>query len=158
MPFGLWSWMGPEESCKMGIQIRHRKGQFWGKGAPIVWYRDFLSIETFCHDLCKNGCTDQFAVWVVDSGGPKEAEVTSYSPGGASVRSWDGTLEPPEPSVAAIQLYVRLLWLLVVAAAAVALNTQWWFCIELSWIGAYGSRRMCSCKCAFYGAFVRCSL
>jgi len=93
----------------MGIQIPHRKGQFWEKGAPIVKYRDFLHIETFCHELCKNACTDQFAVWVVDSGGPKEAEVTSYSPGGASVRSWDGTLEPPEPSVAAIQLYVRLL-------------------------------------------------
>ena len=34
----------------------------------------------------------RFAVWVVDSGGPKEAQVQSYSPGGANVPTWDGTL------------------------------------------------------------------
>jgi len=27
----------------------------------------------------------------VDSGGPKEAQVQSYSPGGANVPSWEGT-------------------------------------------------------------------
>ena len=26
----------------MGIKIRHGKGQFWGKGVPVVKYRDFL--------------------------------------------------------------------------------------------------------------------
>jgi len=31
---------------------------------------------------------DQLAVLVVDSGGPKEAQVQSYSSGGASVPSW----------------------------------------------------------------------
>jgi len=34
---------------------------------------------------------DRFAVWVVDSHGPKEAQVQSYSPGGANVPTWDGT-------------------------------------------------------------------
>ena len=29
-----------------------------------------------------------FAIWVVDLGGPKEAQVQSYSPGGANVPSW----------------------------------------------------------------------
>jgi len=45
--------------------------------------------------------TDRFAVWVVDLGGPKEAHVQAYSPGGASVLSWEGTLAPPvvEPSI-----------------------------------------------------------
>ena len=28
---------------------------------------------TLCHELCKNGWTDQDAIWIVDSGGPKEA-------------------------------------------------------------------------------------
>ena len=56
-------------------------GAILGKGAPIVKYRDF------CHELCRNGCTDRFAVWVVDSdsGGPKEAQVQLYSPGSANV-------------------------------------------------------------------------
>jgi len=28
-------------------------------------------------------------------GGPKEAQVQLYSPGGANVPSWEGTLAPP---------------------------------------------------------------
>jgi len=68
----------------------HRKGQFWGKEERI------LNIETFCHELCKNGWIDRFAVWIVDSGGPKEAQVQSYLPGSANVPTWEGsTLAPP---------------------------------------------------------------
>jgi len=47
---------------------------------------------TLCHELCKSDWTDWFAVWFVDLGGPKEAQVQSYSPGGANVptgASWD---------------------------------------------------------------------
>ena len=33
--------------------------------------------------------TDRFAVWVVDSGGPNEAQVQSYLPGGASVHNFN---------------------------------------------------------------------
>jgi len=32
-------------------------------------------IGNFCHDLCKNGLTDRFAILVVDAGGPKEEHV-----------------------------------------------------------------------------------
>jgi len=49
---------------------------------------------TLCHELCKNRWANRFAVWVVDSGGPKEAHVQSYSPGGANVPSWEDTLAP----------------------------------------------------------------
>jgi len=35
--------------------------------------------------MCKNGWTDQFAVWVVDLDGPNEAQAELYSPGGANV-------------------------------------------------------------------------
>jgi len=31
---------GPKESCAKWGPDRHGKGQFWGKGAPIVKYRD----------------------------------------------------------------------------------------------------------------------
>jgi len=40
-----------------------------GKGLPVV--KD----SALCHDLCKYGYTDRFAIWVVDSGGPMEAEI-----------------------------------------------------------------------------------
>jgi len=78
----------------------------WGPGTPIgrgifgnlgarrahctCKYRDFLLWA-----VCKIGRTDWFAVWIVDSGGPKEAQVQSYSPGGANVPTWEGTLAPP---------------------------------------------------------------
>jgi len=39
--------------------------------------------------------TDRFTVWVVDSGGRKEAQLQYYSLGGANVPSWEGTLAPP---------------------------------------------------------------
>jgi len=67
----------------------HRKGQIWGKEVPIV------SIGTVCRELCKNGWTDRFAVWFVDLGGPKKAQVQSYSLGGANVLTCEGTLAPP---------------------------------------------------------------
>jgi len=40
IPFGLWAWMGPGIICSR--RIHQGKGQFLGKGAPIVKYRDFL--------------------------------------------------------------------------------------------------------------------
>jgi len=51
-----------------------------------------LSIGTSCRELCKNGL---FAIWIVDSGGPKEAQVQSCSPGGANVPTLEVTLAPP---------------------------------------------------------------
>jgi len=60
-----------------------------GKGRPL------LSIGTFCHELCKNGWTDQFGIWVVDLGKPKEAHAQSYSPGGwRQCAHMGGTLVP----------------------------------------------------------------
>jgi len=42
IPFGLWARMGPRNRVLHGVQIPHGKGQFWGKWAPIVKYRDTL--------------------------------------------------------------------------------------------------------------------
>ena len=34
-----------------------------------------------------------FTIWVVDSGGLKEVQVQSYSPGGANMPTWEGTFD-----------------------------------------------------------------
>ena len=81
---------GPKEPCigwgsisPMGI------GNFEGEGhAPTC-------PTTLCRELCKNGWTDQFTVWVVSSCAPKEAQVQSYSPGFANLPASEGTFAPP---------------------------------------------------------------
>ena len=75
----------------------------WGKGSPIV--KDFL-LKQLNRLIC---------LWVVDSGGPKEVQVQSYSPGGVNVYALiEGTLAPPanaiEPSDCGdYAAYVKLL-------------------------------------------------
>jgi len=54
----------------------HRVFQLWAVREQLNW-------------------TDQFAVWIVNSGGLKEAQIQSYSPGGASMSTSEGTLAPP---------------------------------------------------------------
>jgi len=44
-------------------------GLVWAQGSIIRW-----GPTTLCHELCKNGWSDQFAVWVVDSCALKEAK------------------------------------------------------------------------------------
>jgi len=77
----------------MGSRYPIGRGQCWGKEEPII------SIRNFCRELCKNGRTDRLAVWIVDSGGPKEAQVQSYSPGGANVPKCEGTLALPGETI-----------------------------------------------------------
>jgi len=87
----------------MGVQIPHGKGEFWGKEKPTV------SIGTSCRELYKNGWTDRFAVWIVDSSWPKEAQVQSYSPGGTNMPS----IPLNRPCAEAMWPVVKLLWPLV---------------------------------------------
>jgi len=42
LPFGLRTWVGTGNHVLDGVHIPHKNGQFWGKGLPIVKYRDFL--------------------------------------------------------------------------------------------------------------------
>jgi len=42
MPFGFSARSGSRNYELDGVQVPHEKGQFWGKGSPIVKYRDFL--------------------------------------------------------------------------------------------------------------------
>jgi len=62
MPFGLWSGNDPRNLKLDGLQIPHEKGQFGGKGSPIVKYRDFLPWtvqkqlnRSICHLRCGLG-------------------------------------------------------------------------------------------------------
>ena len=59
MPFRLWARTGPRNRELDGVQIPMRRGNFGGKGRPL------LSIWTFCRELCRNSCTNRFAIWFV---------------------------------------------------------------------------------------------
>jgi len=48
MLLGLWAQMDPRNHVLDGVQIPHGKGQFWGKGAPIVKYTQLNS--TSCNE------------------------------------------------------------------------------------------------------------
>jgi len=39
MPFGLRTWVGPENQVLDEVQIPHEKGRFWEGGAAIIKYR-----------------------------------------------------------------------------------------------------------------------
>ena len=64
--------------------------------------------RTFCCELCRNGWTDRFAIWVVDSGGLKESHRRAH---------WCHLANTVEPSIcgssAALCQNVKLLWPLV---------------------------------------------
>jgi len=105
MPFGLWAWTGPRNHKLDGVQIPHERGQFWKffgeRGVHCA------GTGTFCRELYKNCWTNRFAVWFVESGRPKEAQVQSYSPGGAKVAlmfphmraHWRHLTNTTEPSI-----------------------------------------------------------
>jgi len=60
--------VGPKEPCiRLESRFPMHRGNFEvGKGQPVVKNR------SCCHDLCKNGWTDQYAVWGVHSGWSKK--------------------------------------------------------------------------------------
>ena len=81
---------GPKEEARVRFgPDPHAKGQLLGERHAQA------CPTTLCRELRKNGWTDRFVVSVVDSGRPKEAQVHSYSPGGANVPSWKSTLASP---------------------------------------------------------------
>ena len=72
MPFGLWTWLDPRKHVLMG-PTSHAKGQ-------LLRERTCLGIpDDTCCELWKNGWTDRFAVWVIDSDGLKESQVLLHS-------------------------------------------------------------------------------
>ena len=110
--FELWARMGPRNHVLDGVQsTRSPMGRVtFGKMGTIVKYRDFLlwAVQKRLNHL------------ICHSGGPKEAQVESYSPGGTNVFSWGGILAPPgeydwtvHVRQHAMLLYVKLLWPLV---------------------------------------------
>ena len=86
IPFVLRTPVGPVNHVLDEGPDPPQEGAILGE-RTVHWkvYRDF------CRELCENGWISWFAVWIVDSGGPKEAQIQSYSPGGANLSS---TIEP----------------------------------------------------------------
>jgi len=109
----LWTMdsSGPKDAYILdGAQIPHAKGQ-------LLWEKhDGAWTTTLCHELCKNDWTDRFAVWVVDSGGPKgrTSSITfaRYRQcalmGGRIGATWQ--IRFNHPPAAAMRPYVKLLW------------------------------------------------
>ena len=60
----------------------------------------------------------------VDSGGPKEAEVQSYSPGSASVPSWVGILAPFGDDAALCQIILTTSLVAVADVVVFVLHNQ----------------------------------
>jgi len=93
MPFGLWARMGPGNRVLDGVQIPHEKVQFWGKGSPIVKYRDFLPWAVqkrlnrlICYLGCELGWAEGSTSSIVFARWWRQyAQFQSYSPGGANV-------------------------------------------------------------------------
>ena len=115
----------------MGSRSPHAKAHFLGKRhARAGWARP----TTLCCELCKNGWTDGDAVWVVDSGGLKEAQVQSYSTGGtANVPSCKNTLAPPGEYDWTVHvrrrcgIFVKLLWPLIIITLLV-IRSKYAYC------------------------------
>jgi len=90
MPFKLWTRMCPRKHVLDEAQIPHAiaKGQLLGERTCLVclttlpWAVQKWLNRSIC---CRLGC---------DSGGPKEAQVQLYSPGGVNVPTWKGTFAP----------------------------------------------------------------
>ena len=51
MPFGSWARTGPRNYELDGVQIPHENGQFWGKGAPIVYRLSAVSCAAMAEPI-----------------------------------------------------------------------------------------------------------
>jgi len=86
----------------MGVQIPHEKGLFWGKGSPIVKYRDCLPWavqkqlnRSICNLGCGLGWAEGSTSSIIFAKWGQCTQFQSYSPGGANVPTWEDTLVPP---------------------------------------------------------------
>ena len=98
----------------MGSRSPHEKGQFWGKGSPIVKYRHFLpwAVQkrlnwSICCLGCGLGCAERSTSSIVFARWRQCA-----LPCGHIGATWQIRLN--HPSVAAMRSCVKLLWPLVI--------------------------------------------
>jgi len=98
----------------MGIEIPHEKGQFWGKGLPIVKYRDILpwAVQKRPNrSICRFGCRLRWAEGSTSSIALARWRQCAHMGGhiGATWRRWLNHLS----AVAMRSNYVKLLWPLI---------------------------------------------
>ena len=119
MPFGLWAQNGPRNH---DVQIPHEKGQFLGKGSPIVKYKDFLPWvvqKRLNRSICRLGCGVGWAEKSTSSIIFARWRQCAHMEGhiGATWR-----IRFNRPSVAAMRSYGKLLWPLVVVVVVVVVT------------------------------------
>jgi len=123
----------------MWVQISHGKGQFLGEGYALT------CLKTLLCELCKNGWTDRFAVWVVDSGWANGSTSSivfirwhqcalpwghiGALMGGHIDATWGIRLN--HLCVAAMRPYVKLLWPLVIITMH---RLEWHCCKYDAWV------------------------
>jgi len=69
----------------------------FGKDLAISqkWCKVRLILPTFCRELCKNGWTDRFVVWIVDWVGRRKHKLNHIFAKLRQLLSWEGTLAQP---------------------------------------------------------------
>jgi len=100
LPWAVQKWLN-----RLRCHLGYRAG--WAQGGIIRWGPDSHAKGQLLEERTWPGMLDDILLWsvqkwlnrsicclVVDSGGPKEAQVQSYSPGGANVPSQERTLAP----------------------------------------------------------------
>ena len=129
MPFGMRTWVSSRNHVLDGSSDPPMgRGNLEGKGSPIVKYRDFLP------------CDAQFGLWT--RVGRKKSKIQSYSPGGANLPTWEGTLAPPDEYDWSVRLrrrcglFVKLLWPLIIIYFYYCYQKQSWLglCPRRDWI------------------------
>jgi len=89
MPFGLWTRVGPRKHVLDEPQVPHAKGQLLGVRTCSGMPRRHSAVR--CAKL-PEPVGLPFGLW---TWWPMEAQVLTYSTGGANVSSHEGTLAPP---------------------------------------------------------------
>jgi len=70
LPFGSWTWVGWRKHKFNHIRKVAQMCTMW-----ILFTRwHQCTWRHLCRELCKNGWTHRFAIWIVDWGWPKEAQ------------------------------------------------------------------------------------
>jgi len=130
LPWAVQKWLN-QSICPLGC------GLGWAKGSTssIIFARWRQCAQFQSYSPGGTNVRDNTLPWAAQTqlnrsichlccgllGGQKEGQVQLYSPGGANVPTWEGTLSPPgeydwvnHPSSVAMWSYVRLLWPFVV--------------------------------------------
>ena len=85
--FGVWTRVGSKSRVLDGALVPGARGSY---GKPPDPFSSTLNMRRCRREPCKNGWTDRYADWNMDSWGPKEPRVGSHWCNLANVSEWSG--------------------------------------------------------------------